>query len=150
MRIPKYILHPTLLVIGGAIIMYFVWARVPSSKQIHETVEKTTQQTLQKPSVKTKVTKKDFSESYYIIGSVNGAGQLVLLPGSLQISMNDKRFTNISIQQQKQLNAFFKNRLIPKSKITKEMTSLDLPFVIYDQNCLNQKDPKDCTITIQK
>jgi len=128
MKIPKYILHPTLIIACGGLLMYMLWLRTPSAAEI------ITDQNDQESIVD-----KNGSlllNGLYQVTELLPKGYLVInnLEGTWQI--NNPRFKTLSAKKAENLQDFFVGMFvkIPDPKGKKE---INLPLELYHPNCFS-------------
>lgn len=140
MAIPKYILHPFLLILSGLIILWLVWSHVPSGEELKEKAAAPATalpQTLPDPA---KLAKIDSFQN----------GNLVTTDGR-EFELADARFQNLSQEESGKMSAFFAGKFFDPEKTAAGVT-LHLPIELYDPLCFKPADtaPVHCPIVLQK
>lgn len=137
MAIPKYILHPSLLIVAAGLVFWLAWARVPSSNDLAATSRKRV--TAEKlPAI----------ESLVAITAVSSDGKLTLGEDFGDFRLHDERFSHLSASQLTAIQKTLVGKLIKRPR---DVTNgLNLPVEVYDPLCFDA-DPKNangCPMTL--
>jgi len=118
MAIPKWILHPSLILAGGGLIMALVWQDWKSP-------------------VATLLPEKNL---LVLVEAIAEDGSLKMADIPQPVHLNDIRFTNPDAAKKAIMKKFFKGKLIDREKAKTGM--LALPLAVYDQACFDAPPSK--------
>lgn len=120
MKIPKYILHPTLLILAALGIYYLIKIPTPSASQ---------------PIIN----KKEILDqnNLHQIVDFTADGYLIISEIEKKVLINDQRFKNLPNDKLTEVRDFFVGRFV-KVQETK-ITDLDLPIELYDPLCFGSE-----------
>lgn len=138
MGIPKYILHPLLLLSGAGLILWLVWSRIPSAEEMREKAA-AIPAAAALPERMSLIAIEDFDE----------AGRLIAEDGRSFV-IDDGRFQNPSGDALGKLRAFFVGKLLDPAKAADG--TFHLPIELYDPLCFKTADktPVHCPVVLQK
>lgn len=136
MKIPKYILHPTLLILAAIGVYYLIKIPTPAASQ---------------PAL----FKKEILDQNHLYQIVDFTpdGSLVMENISAKKLINDERFKNLPDDKQASVRDFFTGKFIKILEAQKD--SLDLPIELYDPLCFSsnveqRKSSGQCPVILEK
>lgn len=136
MKIPKYILHPTLLILAAVGVYYLIKIPTPAASQ----------PTLYKKEIL------DQNGLYQIV-DFTAEGFLVMENIPTKKLINDGRFKNLPEDKQAGVQEFFIGKFVKILDTQKD--ALDLPIELYAPLCFSsnpeqRKSSGQCPITLEK
>jgi hypothetical protein len=130
MKIPKYILHPFILLCGGALILALVWQRTPLPGDMKKAVENIPVRHTPLPA------RKDLLQ----ITDLSNEGRFITPTPERSFQINDSRFQHLTEEQRIRLKSFLRDKLfMPPANSGQAM--LDLPIALYEEVCFTQPLP---------
>jgi hypothetical protein len=124
MTIPKWILHPTLLITAGGLLMYFFWLSPPTPQTVRTAVANT-------PVTAAPLPPKTELRAILDI-SQNGLVTIDGLEAPLKIA--DARFDQLNATQVAAFQNFFSGKLVRKTLVDGK-TEIQLPLEVFDSAC---------------
>lgn len=118
MEIPKWILHPSLILAGGSLIMALVW-----------------QDWKAPPKAMPLPTK----ETLGLVEGISDDGKLMISGLASAVSLADARFNKPDEKQKSKMKDFFQGKFIDLSLA--HTGSLPLPLAVYDPSCFEDNAP---------
>ena len=136
MKIPKYILHPTLLIFAAAGIYYMIRVPVPAASQFATSKKEILDQS-----------------NLHQIVDFTPEGFLVIADISTKKQINDERFKNLPEDKQAGIKDFFVGKFVKITEPKKD--TLDLPIELYDPVCFSsnaeqRKSSVQCPVILEK
>lgn len=119
MRIPKYISHPSLLILGGLAIASLLWVAVPSSTEVKENLQ-------------TKPLNELKNQDFIAISDFESGGILRFENGQ-SLPFQDTAFKNLNEAQIMNFKSLFVSRFMAKKDL--EVKNLSLPLSLWDASC---------------
>lgn len=127
MQIPKWILHPSLLVAFALVMGYFVWLDFP------------TVQSSEEPTPVTATTEQE--KNLYQITELLPGGKIILDGLENSILINHAKFKSLNEQKAVELSAVFVGRFLVVAD--KTATQIELPLELYDPHCFRKPLPEN-------
>jgi hypothetical protein len=137
MSLPKYITHPTLLILGGILIYLLVASQIPSSEELKADLIKSQNESHEQILKSILPTELLPIQSVSLDGTIN----ISHLRENKNIKVNHPLFQNLNTEQHKKLSTTLTGKLLywPENKpLTPEIT---LPVKVYDRSCFEENNP---------
>lgn len=125
MGIPKYILHPLLLLSGAFLILWLVWSEIPTAESVRQKASARTQ-ALPDPTTLLEIT--NFSADARITAQDGRTFQIA-----------DERLKNASGERLKNIHTLLVGKKFDPAKIQDGVT-IHLPIELYDPLCFKPED----------
>ena len=134
MKIPKYISHPLIIILGGALVLSMVW--VSQSQEASKILGN-------------RISEPDW-KNYHIVQNVFETGSVKINDDIFSIA--DERLANLEFKQFVKFKALLFKRFIHKEALTKNKV-LNLPLTFLNKECIQSSQYKSidqCKIILQK
>lgn len=139
MAVPKYILHPTLLLASAGLVLWLAWTHVPSGSDLAAT-SRSQVVSEQLPAI----------DSLVAITAVSPDGKLTLSEDFGDFRLLDERFSHLSVSQLTAIQRALVGKFIKRPR--NDTHELNLPVEVYDPLCFDA-DPKNangCPMTLTR
>lgn len=128
MPLPKYIVHPSLLLAASFVTLWLVWSKVPTSTEVRESFSPARPKSAPAPLLE----RSELSE----ISDFTTQAEIIFANAPQKWIVASKDFDGMNDIQYKALQRYLKGKLLKKPT---RGSSITLPIELYDPLCFTPK-----------